>query len=319
MSDDATSGSKSCHLSHLDHLGWIKVSGEDARTLLQGQLTNDINLVTPQQAQFSALCNPKGRMFSNFLIFEQDEALYLQLQASILEPVLKRLSMFVLMSKVEITDASPELASVGLSGTDCITNENPDDQPLSCTASDDLVFLRPPGEEPRIQIVGPKEAIQSWLDANASRFEEADADLWPLLDIRAGVPSIHAETMESFVPQMTNLPELGGVSFTKGCFTGQEVVARMHYLGKVKRRMYHAKFQSDTVPLPGHEVFSASSKSGQGDGNIVDARATPDGSIEALLVTQTTSFDANDLTLTQDGPAIEVSLPPYPFEEKDTA
>jgi folate-binding protein YgfZ len=138
------------------------------------------------------------------------------------------------------------------------------------------------------------------------------------MDIRAGIPNVFEDTVEAFVPQMANLQLVGGVSFTKGCYTGQEVVARMQYLGKLKRRMYHARVDAGQPPTPGTEVFSPSSDSGQGAGRIVDAAASPDGGYEVLAVLQISSADANDLQLGDiDGPALQLMELPYAFEQSE--
>jgi len=308
-----------CALSDLSQFGWIRVEGDDARTLLQGQLTNDINLVTPQQAQLSAMCNPKGRIFSTFLAFERDDAIYLQLQREVMEPLLKRLSMFVLMAKATITDASDDLVSIGLTGN--CANQLIDNLPsdsLATITEDQLTIIRHPGESPRLQLIGPADVIRQQWEKFSAQATVVNGDFWPLADIHTGTPSIFPQTMESFIPQMINLQLIEGVSFTKGCFTGQEVVARMHYLGKVKRRMYHATIDTDDVPKPGDEIFSPSNKSGQGAGNIVDARPSPAGGYEALVVT-TTAIEANDdLRLNNnEGGEIQLQHPAYGFGQEE--
>jgi hypothetical protein len=144
---------------------------------------------------------------------------------------------------------------------------------------------------------------------------QTGAEFWSLMDIRAGVPNIFEDTVEAFVPQMANLQLIGGVSFTKGCYTGQEVVARMQYLGKLKRRMYRAHVDSTQAPARGAEVFSPSSESGQGAGRIVDVAASPDGGYEVLAVIQISSAGADDLRLVDaEGPALRLLDLPYQFE-----
>jgi folate-binding protein YgfZ len=127
-------------------------------------------------------------------------------------------------------------------------------------------------------------------------------------------------TTEAFVPQMANLQLVDGVSFTKGCYTGQEVVARMQYLGTLKRRMYRVRVDSDSRPAAGTELFSASSASGQGAGRVVDARPSPDGGFEALVVCQIASMEAGDLRLGDaEGPALQAQPLPYAFEATEQA
>jgi folate-binding protein YgfZ len=138
---------------------------------------------------------------------------------------------------------------------------------------------------------------------------------WALLDIRAGMPTVYESTKEAFVPQMANMQLIDGVSFTKGCYTGQEVVARMQYLGKLKRRMYRAKVDTGQAPASGSALFSASDASGQGAGKVVDAAASPEGGFELLVVTPTSCAEADDLRLgDENGPALQILDMPYAFE-----
>jgi hypothetical protein len=142
----------------------------------------------------------------------------------------------------------------------------------------------------------------------------AGPDFWALLDIRAGLPTVYDQTAEAFVPQMANLQLVEGVSFTKGCYTGQEVVARMQYLGKLKRRMYLARIAAADVPPPGTDLYAPGSESGQGTGKVVDARRAPAGDIEALVVVETGSAETGDVRLGgPDGPPLTFSPLPYPL------
>ncbi len=310
-----------CALSSLDDTGLIRVTGEDARDFLQGQLTNDINRVTSSQGQISAYCTPKGRMLAIFIIFQQGEALYLQLPRERLEPVLKRLRMFVLRSKVVLEDASDELVISGFSGS-CFSElaaELPE-QPFATLTQEGATLIRFPGMPERFQLVSTAEkSITAW-EAQRDHAQPVDADYWPLLDIRAGLPRIYDATAEAFVPQMCNLDLLDGISFSKGCYTGQEVVARMKYLGQLKRRMYIAKIETETCPLPGEALFSPSSKSAQGAGKVVDSRPSPDGTgCEALVVAEIAAFEAGDLRLRDaNGPALSLREPPYGLSPEET-
>jgi folate-binding protein YgfZ len=148
----------------------------------------------------------------------------------------------------------------------------------------------------------------------AAEAVQTGSNFWTLMDIRAGVPAVYDETADAFVPQMTNLQLIGGVSFTKGCYTGQEVVARMQYLGTLKRRMYRVHIDSPQCPAPGMPLHSASSESGQGAGRIVAAAPAPQGGYEALAVIQISSAEAGDLHLVDaDGPRLELLELPYAF------
>lgn len=307
-----------CALCDLSYLGLIRVSGEDARDFLQGQLTNDINLVDENTGQLSAMCNPKGRMFASLGIFQRDEDIYLQLPVERLDAILKRLRMFVLRSKVVLEDATDELVAIGLSG-DCI-HELPGQVPKQAMQQvklDNLNVLRMPGELPRVQLVGPVESIMAFWKQLAPEATLVNPDLWILQNIREGLPTVYNSTAEVFIPQTLNLQLLNAINFQKGCYTGQEVIARMKYLGQLKRRMYLAQFDAETEvqPSPGDSLYSTSSKSGQGAGKIVDVRPDPAGGYAALVMIQISTAAADDLQWLDDkGPKLALSEPPYGFE-----
>ncbi len=313
-------GTPDCALADLSPWGLIRVHGEDARTFLQGQVTNDAREVSAEHSQLSGLCSPKGRMIANFRVFERDGDLFLQLPLERLEAVLKRLRMFVLRAKVELSDASGELVRIGIAG-ECAPGLLPCEAPQrpgDTVRHGELTVIALGGDRPRFEIVGTFEAVKPLWEQTAGLARPANADFWPLMEIRAGVPTVFEETVEAFVPQMTNMHLIDGVSFTKGCYTGQEVVARMQYLGKLKRRMYRARVTADTAPLPGDELFSIRSASAQGAGRVVDVRPSPEGGFEALVVVEIASAEAatdpGDLRVgAEDGPAVELLDLPYSF------
>ena len=303
----------------LSHLGLLRARGEDAAKFLQGQLTNDTRLIAPHRAQLTAWCNPKGRMTALFLAFQRDADLYLQLPAERLEPVFKRLRLFVLRSKVELAEASSELIRVGLAG-DCVVATLGDHlpaEPLAVARADGLTVISLPGAGPRVEVLGPVDEVRGlWQRAEAAGAAVAGADWWGLQDIRAGMPAVYDATVEAFVPQMANLQLVDGVSFTKGCYTGQEVVARMQYLGKLKRRMRHARVPAPARPRPGDDLWAPGSESGQGAGKVVDARPAPDGGSELLAVIETAGARAGGVRLGgPDGPVLEFLPLPYALPE----
>jgi folate-binding protein YgfZ len=305
-----------CAICDLDHFGLIRISGSEMRQFLQGQLTNDINKVTAEQVQLSSYCSPKGRMLGSFWIFQRGEDLYLQLPKALLPAVLKRLQMFVLRTDARLEDASESLGRFGVSGA-CAAELLPfapaDEK--ACETRDEVTIFRLPGSPDRFEVIAPDALIANLWQQATGRAEHVGADHWALADIRAGIPNVLEDTVEAFVPQMANLQLLGGISFTKGCYTGQEVVARMQYLGKLKRRMYRARVDGEQRPMPGTELYSPSSESGQGAGRVVDAAPSPDGGFEVLAVLQISSAEAGDLRVGgADGPALELIDLPYSFE-----
>ncbi|MCG8428934.1 MAG: folate-binding protein YgfZ [Chromatiales bacterium] len=318
---DIASTLPQCAIFDLSHLSLTRVSGEDAEDFLQGQFTNDIKQVSASHSQMSGFCTPKGRMLANFRIAMHNDDYLLQMPAATQAPLLKRLPMFVLMSKVTITDASDELAQMGIAG-DCAEEvlgelfaEVPGTDGASCTEQD-VTLIRIPGTQPRFMLIGaPGRLITIWTNL-AGKAAAATPRHWELLDIRAGIPTVHAETAEAFIPQMTNMQLIDGVSFTKGCYTGQEVVARMKYLGKLKRKMYLAQVASDELPKPGAELVSPSSASGQGAGKVVNAQFSPEGGVELLAVVEVSSQEADDLHLGDgSGPKLQFRELPYSLAE----
>ena len=317
---DQTTAKTDGTLTALTSLGLIRVQGEDARDFLQGQLTNDIQAVTAKQAQLSAWCTPKGRMLALMLVFQQGDDLYLQLPRERIEAVLKRLRMFVMRSRVILSDTSDELPIMALGGN-CIAellDDVPEDN-FASRQSAGLSVIRFPGKQPLVQVIGEADALAPIREKAAMTATAAGDSWWRLQNIRSGIPAIYDATAEAFIPQMLNLDLLGGISFNKGCYTGQEVVARMKYLGQIKRRMYLARFMTATEPGPGDKLFSAHSKSAQGAGKIVDVQPSPAGGWEALVAAETSSVEAGDMRLGgAEGAVLEIQPPPYGLQATDS-
>lgn len=308
-----------CALNDLSHFGLIRVTGEDAETFLQGQLTNDMREVTEERSQLAGWCSPKGRMLANFRCFRRGQAYYLQTPAENLALVTQRLGMFVLRSQVSLADASDELMRIGLTG-ECVEPVlAPLFDTLPCLDNEvkhqgELSLIRLPGAVCRYELLGPAEALMEVWRIAEPRATYMGDDFWALQDIRAGLPTIYPATREAFVPQMTNMQLVDGVSFTKGCYVGQEVVARMQHLGTLKRRMYLAHVTADAPPQPGDDLYSQVSTSGQGTGKVVDARPSNDG-YDLLAVIETKSAEAGEVCLGEKGPPLRMQHLPYPFPD----
>lgn len=307
-------------LADLSHLGMIAVHGEEAATFLQGQLTSDVREVGERRSQLSAYCSPKGRMLASFRIFMRGDSYYLVLPRDLLEPTLKRLRMFVLRAKASLEDASDALVRIGFSGPKA-ESELKDylgqvpEQVDQVLQAKELTVIRVPGPHPRFEIHGEMEPMQKLWTALDVRGAPVGRAPWELLDIRAALPVIREQTSDAFVPQMTNLQVLGGVNFKKGCYTGQEVVARMQYLGKLKRRMYRARAEVAECPPPGESLFAAGS-SGQGAGKVVNAQVSPDGGCELLAVVEIAARESGPVHLgSESGPALEFLDLPYEFPD----
>jgi tRNA-modifying protein YgfZ len=220
------------------------------------------------------------------------DAYLLEMNPEPVEPVRKRLTMFVLRTDVVIENAEDTRIRFGLSGPTAEAQLSealgavPAEVNEVLTRNDVTVVRVPQMVHPRFELAGEIDACRAlWDDLNV-HCAPVGPEGWRLLDILAGIPAIYPETSETFVPQMINLHALGGISFSKGCYPGQEVVARMHYLGKLKRRMFRLAIEGQDLPLPGSPVFRAGGDPSQPDGAIVDAVLHPDGLYAALAVLQ---------------------------------
>jgi folate-binding protein YgfZ len=262
-------------------------------------------------------------MLANFRVFRRDGAFFLQLPLELLQPIQKRLTLFVLMAKVTLEDATDQLVRIGLSGAcapqllekllPAIPGEAGD-----VVQAESITLLRLPGPLERFEAIGPVDAMIGLWEGLGEEASPAASDHWGLLDIQAGIPTVYRATSEAFVPQMTNMQLVDGVSFDKGCYVGQEVVARMKYLGKLKRRMRLAQVDCERKPLPGEAIYAAeSSTSGQGAGTLVDARPAPGGGYQLLLVVEDAALEQNnDLHLQNAaGPSLEFLSLPYTLDD----
>ena len=301
----------------LKHTGLLRFSGPDAQTFLQGQLSCDVAALQPLRATYGSYNTPKGRMLASFVLWRVGTDYFMQLPRVLCEPIRKRLSMYILRSKVQAVDVSESFTLFGLTGS-------PIDNALRASAlpapearmkladHDGVRVLRL--DDGRCEVIAPTERaadIEALLKKEAA---PADSGAWDRAAILAGIPIITPATQEEFVPQMANLDLIGGVSFTKGCYPGQEIVARMHYLGKLKQRMVLGHLDADTAPAPGDKLYSAD-LGDQASGSIVNAAPAPDGGFDVLAVVQTSSFGANGLHLASlDGPALKLLPLPYPLE-----
>jgi len=256
--------SKNYIVVNLSDRSLIKLSGADVFDFLQGQVTNDVKLLAGGKSQFAGYCNPKGRLLALFFAFAWQDDIYLTFNQKLLEPIVKRLKMYVLRSKVHIAEAA-DLIQIGIAGVEAENKlislfskvpENPHD----VIQISDATLMRLPSTTPMFFIMSRAEkAIEIW-QALANAQTLASSAAWDWLEIQAGIPEISPETQEDFVPQMVNLDLLGAINFKKGCYTGQEIVARTHYLGKVKRRTQLAHIDSTTSPQAGDPIKDAANQ-----------------------------------------------------------
>lgn len=300
-------------LCDLSHYGLISVTGEDAQSFLQNLLSNDIREVGLCRAQLSCLNSAKGRMLAIFLVRHAEGGYLLRLPRTLLEPVRKKLSLYVLRAKVSLADVSDTRALFGLAGPAAPSLVQPlfGDVPttrFSALRVGDAHLIRL-GDN-RFQIDAPiAQACTMWTHL-AAMARPVGSSRWDWLDIRAGLPIVQPETQEAFVPQMANLEVLGGVNFKKGCYPGQEVVARMQHLGKTKRRMYPAHVVSAVQPRPGDSLHTA--QDGESQATVVQAAAAPGGGYDLLAVLPIASRESGEVRLSGEGGAKLTFLPlPY--------
>ncbi len=304
-------------ITALTHTRIIKVGGEDASLFLQGQLTNDIRNIDAEHHQLSAHCSPKGRMLFIARLFSRDDAYYLLLPDELTDAALKRLKMFVLMSKVTIEEVTDEYALIGIAGADAqaiaTTMTTPADQNdgVAQAESGALLSLSDTRYEAMV-FIDQAESIWNRLKAQAT---PVGKPCWDYLDIVAGIPNVTTATVEAFVPQMANMQMINGVSFKKGCYTGQEVVARMQHLGILKRHMYRCHYDADVAPKVGDAIDSPTSTSGQGAGKVVTVAPSPNGGYAMLAVIENTSVEAGDVSI--NGTVLAIEELPYSLEKEN--
>lgn len=264
-------------LCDLSHLTLLEVSGADAVTFLQGQVTNDVRLLDGKHAHYTGYCSPKGRLLALFLAFAHQDHLHLQLPKPLAETVAKRLKMFVMRSKVTISDTSDRIIKLGLNGPDAEQllsaqfSEVPTaDYALTTLAQATLLKLPSVAGHHRYEIFTTLEYASTLWDALKLHAKPVGKPCWDWLEINAGIPEIVPATQEQFVPQMVNMDLLNAINFKKGCYTGQEIVARTHYLGSVKRRTFLMHIASETAPNPNDKLLDAN---GSEVGQIVRSAA----------------------------------------------
>ena len=303
-------------LCDLSQFGTLRVSGEEAEAFLQSMLSNDISEASDTRAQLSSLNTAKGRMLATFLIWRENGDYLLQLPRELCEAIHKKLSMYILRAKVKITDDSEKIISLGLSGElaqeilFAQLGEIPQ-LPLDVIHTDQGSVLKI--DETRWQInTTPQQAPMLWMKL-CNKALPVGSGCWDWLNIRSGIPFILPSTQEQFVAQMVNFDLIKGVNFKKGCYPGQEIVARTQYLGKLKRRMYLAHIDASETPHAGDELFSTDME-GQATGMLVNVANAPTGGYDVLAVVQIISHDTHSVHLgTLQGLKLAFNILPYPL------
>lgn len=282
----AAAAAGSVVVAPLVQLGLISCQGEDARGFLHNQLTSDVNHLNHGQAQHAAWCSAKGRMLASFVVMRTEAGYLLRLSADLVPAIAKRLQMFVLRAKVKVSDVSPTHVNFGVAGNSAASALESAGMPvpaavMTCAEFQSGRVLRL--DESRFEIIVNSDAASRVWGALAALARPVGTPVWQWIDIARGLPVISSATQEEFVPQMTNFDKLGGVSFHKGCYPGQEIIARTQYLGKVKRHLYRVSAASTLAA--GQPLFSTVEPD-HACGMVVSAAPAPDGGFVALAVIQ---------------------------------
>jgi hypothetical protein len=296
----------------LTHLGLIRAQGADAAKFLHGQLTNDFSLLGLSEARLAGFCNAKGRLQASFMGFKRSHTdIVLLCSADLLAATLKRLSLFVLRSQVKLVDASADFVVYGLAGaavaeaTQALTEHQVRIWGKADLDGISIVHLYPANGVPRAIWVAP-------AGTPAPAGAALSSAQWAWGEVRSGIATVTQAVCEAFVPQMLNYESVGGVNFKKGCYPGQEVVARSQFRGTLKRRAYLA--HADVELKAGEELF-APDDAGQPCGLVVQAAAAPGGGFDAIVSMQISAFEAGGVrALAADGPLLTLEAAPYPLQ-----
>ncbi|MGG5290719.1 YgfZ/GcvT domain-containing protein [Pseudomonas shirazensis] len=297
----------------LAHEGILAVRGSDAGKFLQGQLTCNLNYLSQEQSSLGARCMVKGRMQSSFRIVPEGNGLLLAMASGLIDAQLADLKKYAVFSKATLTDESANWVRFGLEHAEQALLALGLDVPAADGATvreQGLIAIRvSPG---RVELWVPAEQASKVQQELAATLSEGSLNDWLLGQIRAGIGQVFEQTRELFIPQMINLQAVGGVSFKKGCYTGQEIVARMQYLGKLKRRQYRLALAATDVPAPGSQIFSPTH--GSSVGEVVLAAASKQG-CELLAVLSADAVEDDNLhLLSLEGPRLTLLSLPYELD-----
>ena len=316
-------------LTNLSHQALLKISGSEAFKFLQGQLTSDLNLVNDNHAQLSAYCEPKGNVLAVFLVFKIKDDFYLSFDDSLKEPIQKRLQMFVMRADVTITDISQEMIHIGFAGEfgdldiqrrlSTKIKEVYETGTVEAPGMEEICVVKVPGPYHKYDLFGPVAQIkQAWLNLRDNS-DVTNTQDWNLLNITAGVPEITAANSGQFIGQFINLDKLNAINFQKGCFPGQEIIARVHYRGKVTKRMFRVRIEARLELASGDDLILLDGKGKKHTLSVINANPDVYNTHTLCLAVGTLkSLDAveGDLMTESGKPAI---LEPLPYTITDEA
>ena len=300
-------------IADLSHLSIVEITGQDAEEFLHGQFTNDLKTLDKYKLQSSAWCNAKGQVLANFYIFKHNAGLTLLLPTDLKSKFIKRLQMFVLMSDVIINDKSNELGLIGISINKIIERLNIvidsiPEEPATVIETENYTCIRIFDSNLRIILIGTTNILEkNWSQLTACLVPVGTLQ-WELLDILSGFPWVTSACTEKFLPQYLNMDLLGGLSYDKGCYPGQEVIARLHYRGKIKRRLFLADSQQPSPPTVGDAIYAGN----KNIGSIINVQPHPEFGYLLLAVIEIDKVRSESVTINNiDGSILSIHELPY--------
>ena len=307
------------YVSLLSGQSLIQVHGDDAASFLHSQLSNDVERLKQGEARYAAYCTPKGRMLASIYYWKDGQNIFLQCSSTLQPALQKRLQMFVMRAKAKLEDVSDRFSLLGLAGAQAqaFLQKYFQQLPLETnqTVKGELgVLIRRADafDQPRYQWIISNDILNQLFTTLQAELQITDSQVWRVGDIYAGIPEVREQTKEQFVPQMVNFELIGGVNFKKGCYPGQEIVARSQYLGKLKRRMAIAKIDASNVAIA-TEIFSENDPT-QPCGMIVNAEADFGLSTICLVEIKLADQENGRVHLySVDGPLLQFQALPYAY------
>lgn len=314
------------YITPLLHQGILSVKGLDSAKFLQGQLTCDVHKASPQQSILGAVCSPQGRMFSSFLLLqnnsEAEPEFLLRMRSDLIDSSHETLHKYSVFFKTQLTNASDEWLGLGIWGeqseqliSDTFALTECPQQVGQAISNETIIVMRVPGETARFECWIKADQITASWQSLISKANPTATYNWILEDIKQGIAEVSLATLNAFNPHMVNFQAIGAISFDKGCYTGQEIVARTHYRGKSKRHMQRFSLSGGNLLAPGDDLIGADSQ--KTIATVVVAALTPntgqDTTQEALLVTGSDLDSSAPLTLQHDEQTYQATLQPIPY------
>lgn len=306
-------------ISDLSHYRALHVTGDDAQQFLNNLLSSDIRQLQIGDCQYSTLSTPKGRMLASMIIARIESEYLLIMPASVAEAIQRKLSMYILRSKVQITSQADDEILIGIAGKKTTETLN---TLLGSRMEDSMhasfgegYMVMNIGNACAIFLASPAISGNLFNELKAKSFTPAGEHAWNWRWIQQGFTWIYPETQEQFVAQMANMECIGAVSFTKGCFPGQEIVARTQYLGKLKRRLYLVHINCSAATAQRGTALYSAELPGQAIGMIADAALAPGGGVDALVVVQSSCWEYGVVLGSENGPQLVLKSLPYSIDQ----